>query len=47
MILPDGHEKMTDAELIELLVEAGIYDREGAEAVVAMIRVDVPGVVVD
>lgn len=38
MILPVGHEKMTDAELVEALVSDGVYDEDGARDVVAIAR---------
>lgn len=38
MILPDGHEKMTDAELVDTLVSQGIYEPDEAQAVVELAR---------
>lgn len=38
MILPDGHEDMTSDELAAALVEDGMYDEDGAAAVVAVVR---------
>ena len=40
MILPEDHEAMTDEELHAALVDDGVYDDDGAEAVVAILRGD-------
>lgn len=44
MIVPEGHEDMTDDELIAALVEDGVYDEDGAAAVVEILRGDGPPV---
>lgn len=38
MILPEGHEDMTDDELAEALVTDGVYDEDAAAGVVFMLR---------
>ena len=38
MIVPEGYERMTDDELIAALVDDGVYDEEGAAAVVEILR---------
>lgn len=38
MILPAGHEEMTDDELVAALVNDGVYDIDGARAAVAIAR---------
>lgn len=42
MILPEGFEKMTDADLVKALVAGGAYDKAEAEAIVAMLKAKDP-----